>query len=61
MRMKDKDGKNHDLRIAYTVEMFLDTDLTGNDSLKECFTREHEFEIREFLFTDEEVEEDVKN
>ena len=57
------DGKEYPLRICYTVEMFLDTDLIDDpdNSLRECFTKEHEFEIREFLFTDEEVEEDVKH
>lgn len=57
-----KDGKEYPLRISYTVEMFIDTDKIDDPdhSLRACFTREHEFEIREFLFTDEEVEEDVK-
>ncbi len=40
--------------------MFIDTDMIDNKNLKECFSCKHEFEIREFLFTDDEVEEDVK-
>jgi len=56
------DGKEYPLRICYTVEMFIDTDKVDDEdhTLRDCFTREHEFEIREFIFTDEEVEEDVK-
>jgi len=60
MKTHDADGTDHSLRICYTVEMFLDTDKLADPALRECFTCEHEFEIREFLFTDEEVEEDVK-
>ena len=62
MKTQGADGKEYPLRICYTVEMFLDTDLIDDpdNSLRECFTKEHEFEIREFLFTDDEVEEDVK-
>ena len=62
MKNLGADGKEYPLRICYTVEMFLDTDLIDDpdNSLRECFTKEHEFEIREFLFTDDEVEEDVK-
>jgi len=61
IKRKGTDGKEYDLRICYSVEVFLDTDLLGNDDLKECFTREHEFEVREWLFTDDEVSEDVEN
>ena len=62
MKNLGADGKEYPLRIGYTVEMFLDTDLIDDpdNSLRECFTQEHEFEIREFLFTDDEVEEDVR-
>lgn len=60
LRTIDSDGKEHPLRICYTVEMFLDTDLIEDPKLRDCFTSEHEFEIREFLFTDDEVDEDVK-
>ena len=40
--------------------MFLDTDLIDDPSLRETFTQVHEFEIREFLFTDEECKIDVE-
>ena len=62
MKSLGSDGKEYPMRICYTVEMFLDTDLVDDPdkSLRDCFTREHEFEVREFLFTDEEVAEDVK-
>lgn len=40
--------------------MFLDTDLLNNKVMKQCFTKEHEFEVREWLFTDDEVEKDVE-
>jgi len=49
------DGKEYNLRICYSVEVFLDTDLLGNDEMKKCFTSTHEFEVREWLFTDDEV------
>lgn len=54
------DGKEYSLRICYNVEVFLDTDMLGNDEMKKCFTREHEFEVREWTFTDDEVQEDVE-
>ena len=62
MKNIDTNGMEHPMRICYTVEMFLDTDLIDDpdNSLRDCFTKEHEFEIREFLFTDEEVAEDVR-
>ena len=37
----------------------MDTDLLENEDLKQCFTKEHEFEVREWLFTDDEVKKDV--
>ena len=59
VRVEGRDGKEYPLKIAYTVEMFLDTDVIGNEELRRCFTRKHEFEVREWLFTDEEVTKDV--
>lgn len=62
MKTIDDHGKEHTYQICYTVEMFIDVDgVENNTELKECFTSEHEFEIREFMFTDDEVEQDVKN
>ena len=40
--------------------MFSDTDALIEDELREVFTIEHEFEIREWQFTDDEVEKDVQ-
>ena len=61
MGIRGPDGKVvHEVRVRYTVEMFLDTDKLGNPELRDCFTCEHEFEVREFLFTDEEVAQDVR-
>ena len=61
MKTVDNSGKEHTYQVCYTVEMFIDTDgASGMDDVRECFTREHEFEIREFLFTDDEVEADVE-
>ena len=61
MGIRGADGKVvHQVRVCYTVEMFLDTDKLGDPELRDCFTCEHEFEVREFLFTDEEVAQDVR-
>lgn len=60
MKQMGSDGREYDLQICYTVEVFLDTDLmTDDESVHQCFSRVHEFEIREFLFTNDEVAEDV--
>ena len=60
MGVKDAQGKEQNLQIRYTVEMFIDTDALIEDELREVFTIEHEFEIREWQFTDDEVEKDVQ-
>lgn len=60
IKRKGTDGKEYDLRICYTIEVFIDTDIHGNEELKRAFTAEHEFEVREWLFTDDEVSEDVE-
>ena len=61
MKTIGQDGKEYTYRISYTVEMFIDTDALHDEALTECFKSEHEFEIREFLFTDGEIEKDVKD
>ena len=62
MKSIDDRGKEHTYQVCYTVEVFIDTDGAEDSSeLKECFTSEHEFEIREFMFTDDEVKDDVEH
>lgn len=39
IKQTNDDGEQHDLRICYTVEMFLDTDMIADESLRECFSR----------------------
>lgn len=56
-----ENGQEYPLRICYTVEMFIDTDSCPNNAqLQKCFYMEHEFEVREFTFTDKEVQLDVE-
>ena len=75
MRKKGEDGRTqpgHKLRICYTVEVFVEStqntygeqeeisDSENVPKFAEFMKATHEFEVREFLFTNDEIKQDVQ-
>ena len=54
-----KTGKKETFKVCYSVEVFVDSD--SDTSLKAKLYKKHEFEVREYLFTADEIEDDVEN
>ena len=59
-QMDIQDGKTndvHNFQVCYTIEVFINSD--DDPTIKNRMYKKHEFEVREYLFTDAEIQNDV--
>ena len=59
MDVLDKKTKKYEhFSISYTIEVFVNS--SSDKSIKQRLIKKHEFEVREYLFTDTEIAKDVE-